>query len=100
MICTAWGRLAAGVSLLPCVLPASACPEGSSGSWAVSPGTLGSGTCAAGIALRGPRSPHCVELPTERLPELLPGPHQARLQAFRELSLRGVAALPKVRFLC
>ncbi|XP_072599384.1 KRAB domain-containing protein 4 isoform X2 [Vulpes vulpes] len=44
-ICTAWGRLAAGASWLSCVLLASACPGGSAGSWAVSPGFWGLHCC-------------------------------------------------------
>ena len=46
---------ATGASLLSCVLLASACPKGSTGSWAVSPGTLGSGAYAPGIML-----PDCI----------------------------------------
>ena len=76
-ICTAWGRLAAGASWLSCVLLASACPGGSAGSWAVSPGALGSGVCAAGIALPGPCSPLHDEPPPEPQPQLLLGPCRA-----------------------
>ena len=41
LICTAWGCLEAGESLLSCALPASACPGGSTGSWPVSTGHPG-----------------------------------------------------------
>ena len=56
-ICTARGHPVAGASSLPCVLPASACPVGSAGSWAVSPSALRSRACAAGIALPGRAAP-------------------------------------------
>ena len=69
LICITWGRSVAGVSLLSCVLPASACPKGSAGSWAVSPSALGSRARTAGIVLLELRSPLRVEL----LSELLPG---------------------------
>ena len=37
LICIARGRPVAGASSLSCALPASACPRGRAGSWAVSP---------------------------------------------------------------
>ena len=59
----------------------------------MSPGDLGSGACAAGIVLPGPRSPLRAELLPESQPELLPRPPCA-LQPFTEIS-RGVwGALP------
>ena len=51
------GSPAAGVSLLSCVLPASACPGEKAGSWAVSPGALGFGAFAAGTTLPGCAAP-------------------------------------------
>ena len=86
-ICTAQGHPGSGASLLPCVLPASICPEGSARSWAVSPSALGSRAFAAGITLPGLHSPHRMEPPPQLLlgsrsplgaeppPELLPWPH-------------------------
>ena len=71
LICTVQCRLAAGASWLSCVLPASACPNRSTGSWAVSPCALCPGVCAAGITLLGLRS----AVHTEPLPELLSGPY-------------------------
>ena len=70
LICIAWGRSVAGVPLLSCVLPDSASPKGSAGSWAVSPGALGSGACTTGIVLLE----LCSPLRAELLSELLPGP--------------------------
>ena len=60
-----WGHPVAGAS---CVLPGSAYPGGSTGSWAVPPDALGSLACAAGIALLGPCSPFSADLPRELLP--------------------------------
>ena len=74
-IWTARGLLAAGASWLSCVLPASACPNRSTGSWAVSPCALCPGVCAAGITLLGLHSP----VHTEPLPELLSGPYSPLL---------------------
>ena len=45
------GSPVAEASSLSCALPASVCPPGSAGSWSVSPGALGSGAFATGIAL-------------------------------------------------
>ena len=84
-ICTALGRPVAGTSWLSFVPPASACPEGSTRSWAVSPSVLGSGACAAGIALPGPLSPFWLERLPELLSKLLLGPTLPELQPFREL---------------
>ena len=70
----------------PCPVPSMppTCPGGSAVSPAVSPGVLGSGSCAAGIALQGPRlwkaarrSPLCPG----PLPELLPCPDGDRALA-------------------
>ena len=72
--------------------PPYACPRGSIGSWAMFPGALGSGACAAGIALPGPqppkaagRSPLCPEphwthrlLPRPRWAHSSPLPCSAR----------------------
>ena len=65
---------------MSCVLPASTCPSGSSGSWGVSPSALGSGACAAGIMLLGPRSPLHMEPPPELLPAP-PGEHSSPLES-------------------
>ena len=79
--------------------PASACPEGSTGSWAVSPGALRSGVCAAGITLPGPASEgsRCSLLRPEALPNLPAsprGPAWQALQPFTELGLRCVGCSP------
>ena len=68
------GRPVAGACSLTCALPTSACPEGTTGSWAVSPSALGTGACNAGIALLGQYSPLRMESLPEPLPKLLPGP--------------------------
>ena len=68
-----WGHPAAGASSLSCALPASACPGGSTGSWAVSPGALGSRACVAEIVLPGCAA-LSVEPPPGPPPELLLGP--------------------------
>ena len=98
LICTAWGRWAAGASLLSCVFLASACPGGSAGFWAVSPSALCSRACAAGIALPAAQPPLCRAAPES--PALLLGPPRCALQPFRELG-RGVwCSLPRAQLLC
>ena len=57
LICTARGCLVAGASSLSCALPASGCPRGSAGLWAVSPGTLGSGAWPLELCSRGRAAP-------------------------------------------
>ena len=77
LICTAWGCPAAGESLLSCALPTSSCPGGSALSWAVSPGALGFGVCAAGIVLPGLRLLKAAghsPLRSEPLPDLPASP--------------------------
>ena len=54
---TSRGHLAAGASWLSCVLPASACPGGSTRSWAVSPSALGSRACDS---VNGRKVPRCI----------------------------------------
>ena len=71
--CTAQDCLESGASLLSCVLPTSACPKGSPGSWAVSPSALGYVACAARILVPGPGSPLHVGPPPEPPLELLLG---------------------------
>ena len=83
---------------MTCALPASACPEGSNGSWAVSPRALSTRACATGVAL-WPSGPLHAE-PLSEPPELLLGPTGRALQPFRELG-RGVwRALPGSQVLC
>ena len=54
LICTAWGRPAAGEFWLSCALPASTCPSGSAGSWALfDPAPWVPEPCAGGIVLLG-----------------------------------------------
>ena len=102
-ICTARGPPVAGPSSLSCALPASACPgEGGGGSWAMSPGALGSRTCAAGIVFPGPpktagRSPLSWSCPLTNW--LLPETPRGALQPFTP-RLRCVGRSPPVHLLC
>ena len=88
------GCQVAGASLLSCVLPASACPKGNSGSWAVSPGALGSGACGAGIVLPGRAAPSTLSRLLSHLLGCSQGPARCMLQPFIELGPRCVAYSP------
>ena len=91
-ICTAWGHPVAGASLLSCALLASPVP-GSTGSWAASPGALGSQACAAGIPLPGCAAPSAQS----RLPAAPSSSCALRctLQPFRELGPGVWRSLPR-----
>ena len=97
LTCTALGALMARVFSLTCALPAFACPWGSAGSWTVSPSSLGSGACAAGIMLPGSqllKAAGCSACLTSRLLlEALLG----MLQPFTELGPQSVAHSPPGR---
>ena len=105
-ICKARGCPAAGVSLLSCVLLASVCPCGNSGSWTVFPGALGSGAYTTGIVLPGytapsawSRLPSCSQAAKppsswSRHLSFSGGPAGYALQPFRELGPQSVACSP------
>ena len=79
LICSPRGRLAAGVSLLSWALPASACPGGSAGSWAVFPAPCALGPVLLELCSRQ-HSPLCAE----PLPELLPGCSRGRAAPYAQ----------------
>ena len=68
----------------------------SAGSWDVSPGTLGSGVCSAGIVLPGPHSPFVW---SRRL-SCSGGPTGSALQPFTAWPTACGALSPGVHFLC